>query len=279
MLLKGLRCRLFALLTGLLLTVMGLVAVAAPVQAGERNLVIFGDSDIADASFLEHFQVKLSASRITPSAGGCATSDRSYAAQAAQQLDIEAQDYSCVGATSFTPSAATFDAQVDRALVEGTLNPATERVLVSISFNDIYRNMNFSPAEIQARFIDTMIPQISRIKAAAPHARIQTIGYASIADGDFLCLVHIGGNLHDRTYLPIIGSWEQLVQDMQRDLAQLTSTEFIDLKAATADNDTCAPDNHRMWGGLVDVAAGPGKLPIHLNARGHEYVAGVIAAR
>ena len=40
----------------------------------------------------------------------------------------------------------------------------------------------------------------------------------------------------------------------------------------------CAPDHMRMWAGLVDFYGGPGNLPIHVNARGHQHVAGVIAA-
>ena len=39
----------------------------------------------------------------------------------------------------------------------------------------------------------------------------------------------------------------------------------------------CAPDNKRMWAGLVDFYGGPGNLPIHVNQRGHEHVANVIA--
>ena len=40
----------------------------------------------------------------------------------------------------------------------------------------------------------------------------------------------------------------------------------------------CAPDHARMWAGLVDFYSGAGNLPIHVNQRGHEHVANVIAS-
>ena len=53
--------------------------------------------------------------------------------------------------------------------------------------------------------------------------------------------------------------------------------EFLDMKPSTWNNNMCSPDNQRMWAGLVDFYGGPGNLPIHVNQRGHEHVANVIA--
>ena len=58
---------------------------------------------------------------------------------------------------------------------------------------------------------------------------------------------------------------------------QAAGVEFLDLKPSTWHNNMCAPDNKRMWAGLVDFYGGPGNLPIHVNQRGHEHVANVIA--
>ena len=59
--------------------------------------------------------------------------------------------------------------------------------------------------------------------------------------------------------------------------ARAAGVEFLDLKPSTWHNNMCAPDNKRMWAGLVDFYGGPGNLPIHVNQRGHEHVANVIA--
>ena len=284
MLLHGVGRRLATLLAGILLVVTGMVAASAPANAQERNLVIFGDSIIADTPSLEYLADRFGSSTSSGSSGSgdssvghCATSPDNFGARAARKLNLAAWDYSCPGTTSISPGTK-FSTQVDRALATGGLTPAAQRVVVTTGFNDTYNNDSLPAGEVRSRFVGAMAPQIERIKAAAPNARIQIVGYATITDGDFVCLAHIGANIHDRTFFPRVGYWEWLAQDMQRDLAHATGTEFVDLKPATADNGMCAPDDRRMWAGLIDFHGGPGNMPIHINARGHEHVAGVIAA-
>ena len=64
---------------------------------------------------------------------------------------------------------------------------------------------------------------------------------------------------------------------MQVDLAHATGVEFVDLKPATRGRGMCADSDKRLWAGLVDFTAGPGNLPLHVNARGHEYVANILS--
>ena len=64
---------------------------------------------------------------------------------------------------------------------------------------------------------------------------------------------------------------------MQVDLAARTGVQFLDMKPSTRNNGMCADVNQRMWAGLVDFSAGDGNLPIHMNQRGHEHTANVIA--
>ncbi len=120
-------------------------------------------------------------------------------------------------------------------------------------------------------------PQVDRIKRAAPNARIQIVGYPTIGSGDSYCLIHVGPQSLDRTYLPTVRQWEDKAQWMQVDLARATGTQFVDMKPHTRNNGMCAPANQRMWAGLIDFTAGPGNLPLHVNARGHEHVANVLA--
>ena len=273
----------------LLLTGLVTVAAAPAADAQQRNLVVFGDSIIADTPTPEYLVNRLGSLSSTSSLSSgsaessgssvqqCPTSANNYGVRAGHRLGLPAWDYSCAGTTSISPGPQ-FSTQVDRALAAGALTPATARVIVTTGFNDTYNNGNQSEQQIRARFVDAMRPQIQRIRTAAPNARIQIVGYATITDHDHVCLVHLGGNIRDRTYAPQVGYWERLVQGMQWDLANATGTQFVDMKPSTWDRGMCAPDHLRSWAGLLDFHAGPGNMPIHMTSRGHEHVANVIAA-
>lgn len=283
--------RLLAALASLLMLV-GLVVAAPASEAQQRNLVIFGDSIIADTPTPEYLVNRLGMASSTSSLSSlgssgssessgssfqqCPTSANNYGVRAANKLGMPAWDYSCAGTTSISPGPQ-FSTQVDRALATAALTPATGRVVVTTGFNDTYNNDSQSDQQIRARFVDAMRPQIQRIRNAAPNARIQIVGYATVTDNDHACLVHLGANIHDRTYLPQVGRWERLAQDMQRDLAYATGTEFLDMKPSTRDRGMCAADHMRNWAGVLDFHAGPGNMPIHMTHRGHEHVANVIA--
>lgn len=269
---------------------LGLVVTAPAAGAQQRNLVVFGDSIIADTPTPEYLVNRIGSASSASSASSlgssessgssfqqCPTSDNNYGVRAANKLGLPAWDYSCAGATSIAPGPQ-FSTQVDRAIATGALTPATARVVVTTGFNDTYNNNGQNEQQVRARFVDAMRPQIDRIRSAAPNARIQIVGYATITENDHACLVHLGANIRDRTYLPQVGYWERLAQGMQWDLARATGTEFIDLKPSTRDSGMCAPDHLRNWAGLIDFQAGPGNMPIHMTHRGHEHVANVIAA-
>lgn len=271
---------------GVLLLTLALVAgvVLAPsAEARQRNLVVFGDSVVADPPLGEYLGRKVErGSSESTDARFCPTSESNFGVRAADLLGLSAADYSCSGATatgtsSFFGGGQTIAVQVDRALADGALGPDTARVVVSIGFNDTYSNTGLPDEEIRARFVESVVPQIGRVRAAAPHARVQVVGYATITDGDHVCLFNAGGELRDRTYAPQVGRWEQLAQDMQRDLAAASGSEFLDLKPSTAGRGMCAPDHLRNWAGIVDFNASPNNLPFHMNARGHGHVADVVA--
>ena len=279
--------RLWVALASLIM-LTGVVSVAAPgADAQQRNLVVFGDSIIADTPTPEYLvnRIGSASSNSSLSSGSsdgssfqqCPTSQNNYGIRAGHKLGLPAWDYSCAGTTAISPGPQ-FSGQVDRALGDGALTPATARVIITTGFNDTYNNGNLSEGDIRARFVGAMRPQIDRIRAAAPNARIQIVGYSTITDHDHVCLVHLGGNIHDRTYAPQVGYWERLSQGMLSDLAHATGTQFIDMKPSTRDRGMCAPDHLRSWAGLIDFHAGPGNMPIHMTDRGHEHVANIIAA-
>lgn len=310
--------RLSVLLTALLAAVALVGAGAASARAGEAtgqpaggNLVIFGDSVVADPPLDVYFANEVGSSdgglglgdelsgvglssegpgigSFGSSAGrndrACPTSLESFAVQAARQLNLAARDYSCAGATvlprgsSLLGEDALFSDQVDRALADGALDAGTGRVLINIGFNDTYSNTDLSHEELTARFVAEGGAQIKRIRAAVPDTRIQIVGYPTILGGDTLCLVHAGGISGGRVHFPLAGAWERQAQDLQLALADATGVEFLDLKPSTADNGMCAPDDRRMWAGVIDVSSGPTNLPFHANARGHAHIADFIVA-
>lgn len=260
--------------------VASLIAVAGVVTApqalaGERNLVSFGDSVLADPEVGSYLQGRASSS--TNSGVNCPTSFN-YAKRTAAKLGLPARDFSCAGAVSSMAAGPQVSAQVSEAIRVGALSPDTSRVLFSAGFNDTYTNSNLSLDDIRRRWVDVMAPQIERIKQAAPNARIQIVGYPTIGSGDYFCLFHFGPHPADSTLVPQMHDYENKAQWMGIDLAARTGAQFLDMKPSTAENGMCADADKRMWAGLVDFSAGPGNLPVHINERGHEHAANVIAA-
>ena len=250
----------------------------APANAQQRNMVIFGDSVISDPNAPQWLAGKLGLDPRGSSGVGtwCPQSPTSWGRQAAAQLGLAASDYSCTGTVTVSPGPQLYT-QVDRALSDGALNPGTARVIITTGFNDTYNNEGRPDADVRRDFVNYMIPQVSRIRAAAPNARIQFVGYPKITSGDKVCLFHIAPNVSDWTPFAQIQRWEDQAQWMSVDAARATGTEFLDVKPSTWNNNMCAPEDKRMWAGLVDFYAGPGNLPIHVNQRGHDHVARVIA--
>ncbi|WP_342318901.1 GDSL-type esterase/lipase family protein [Corynebacterium mayonis] len=254
----------------------GLAAPAAHAQ--ERNMVIFGDSVIADPNAPQWLAGKLGLDSRGSSDVNvwCPQNPSSWGRLAAQKLGLAAYDYSCSGTTTISPGPQLFS-QVDRALRDGGLNRNTARVIISTGFNDTYNNDSRPDGAVRADFVNYMRPQIAKIRAAAPNARIQFVGYPKVTAGDRVCLFHIAPNVADSTPFPQVRKWEDQAQWMMVDAARATGTEFVDLKPSTWNSHMCAPDHLRMWAGFVDFYGGPGNLPIHVNARGHQHVANVIA--
>lgn len=271
--------RLAAVLAALLATLAIAVPAAPRAEAQQRNLVIFGDSVISDPSGPQWAAGKLGldprgSSDVTT---WCPTSPTNWGRQAATKLGLPAWDYSCTGTVSIQ-KGPQFASQVTRAVNDGGLNPNTARVIISTGFNDTYHNDGRDRAAFRRDWVAAMVPQIQRIRAAAPNARIQIVGYPKVTSNGNVCLFHIAPNVSDTTPFAAVAEWEDSIQWAQVDLARATGVEFLDLKPSTWNNSMCAPDHMRMWAGLIDFYGGPGNLPIHVNARGHAHVANVIAA-
>lgn len=271
--------------TGLVVAaLMGAGVIAGPAtpsaEAQNGNMVIFGDSVTADAHSIEYLgaRVGLHPNGKSDPARWCPTSGNNFGKQAARRLGLQPRDYSCPGAVSISrgPNIA---AQINRAVRErGGLDRGTKRVILQTGFNDTYNHRGVDPKKVRRDYVNYMRPQVEKIRRAAPNARIQIVGYPTITGGDRVCLFHIGPNMYDATPMPEVAYWENLAQWMNVDLARATGTQFVDLKPGTAKHGMCARDEDREFAGLIDFYAGPGNAPIHVTHRGHNRIAGIVAA-
>ena len=262
---------------------MGAGIIAGPAtpnaHADNGNMVIFGDSVVADAPSLEYLsaRVGLHPNGKSDPARWCPTSANNFGKQAARRLGLQPRDFSCPGAVSISrgPNIST---QIDRAVRERGLDRNTKRVVLQTGFNDTYNHRGEHPNTVRRNYVNFMRPQVDKIRRAAPNAKIQFIGYPTITGGDRVCLFHLGPNMYDATPMPMIRDFENLAQWMNVDLARATSTQFVDLKPGTAKNGMCARDGDREFAGLIDFYAGPGNAPIHSTHQGHRHMGEIVAA-
>lgn len=280
MMLAHTRRRVTAFVTAALIGV-GIIAGPATqnANADNGNMVIFGDSVVADAPSLEYLgaRVGLHPNGKSDPARWCPTSPNNFGKQAARQLGLQPRDFSCPGAVTISrgPNIA---AQIDRAVRERGLDGNTKRVVLQVGFNDTYNHRGEDPNKIRRDYVNYMRPQVDKIRRVAPNARIQIAGYPTITGGDRVCLFHIGPNMYDATPMPEVAYWEDLAQWMNLDLARATGTQFVDFKPGTRNNGMCARDGQREFAGLIDFYAGPGNAPIHVTQNGHARLGRILAA-
>ena len=146
-----------------------LVAPLTPAaHAQERNMVIFGDSVISDPNMGQWAAGKLGLDPRGRSDNGtwCPTSPTNWGKRSAGMLGLTPRDYSCTGVVTISKGPGLFQ-QVDRAIADRGLSPATARVIISAGFNDTYNNNSRPDGDIRRDFTRYMVPQINRIRAAA----------------------------------------------------------------------------------------------------------------
>ncbi|MEL6051815.1 SGNH/GDSL hydrolase family protein [Corynebacterium rouxii] len=255
-------------LTVLCITILAILAVS-PAHAGitRNNVVIFGDSMVADPLVSEVIAGRLSGQP------HCPHSPTSYAEIAAKRLSLESRNFSCAGAQVHMGGPffkTSFIAQIDTAIATGALDPNTRRVWITQGFNDTWSG---HPA---AQVIATMNEVIGRIRAHAPNARIQIVGYPKITHQGQLCLVRLPGQPAWPIAAGVVAAWEDQALSIQREVAAATGSELIDVRSATANHSMCAPDEQRYISSVVDAAGAPRHLPAHVNERGHQGIADLI---
>ncbi|WCZ33250.1 GDSL-type esterase/lipase family protein [Corynebacterium massiliense] len=266
-------------------TAMAAGLVSAPhalAEEGQGNLVAIGDSITADpwVGDWAPYWVGQETEATKASPVGCPTSPNNYAKQAGQRLGLPVDDYSCTGLTVSSERNKLFKDHAAKAIEDGALNASTERVIITVGFNDSYSEKFGDGGQRIQHYIDEAAPVVEQNKAAAPNARIQMVGYPTISKDGNVCPLHV---VDDKLvpappiHLPMVTDFENIAQDMQRGLAERTGTEFIDMKPSTEFNGMCGPDESREFAGVIDTTGPAFNLPFHANSRGHAHIADVIA--
>ncbi|WKD58183.1 hypothetical protein CAPI_08280 [Corynebacterium capitovis DSM 44611] len=260
-----------------------ILAPAPPAAQAEEpgTLVNIGDSIASDPVVTDWLpyarRIPTAASEASPI--GCPTGPNTYGKQVAAGLGLVELDYSCTGMAATKPENEDLAETADTAIADGALSANTRRVLVTIGANDAY-DARYNPAawNVEA-FVQAAAVSVEKIKAAAPNARVQIIGYPTIADGDDVCPIHVIPSqfvASPAVSIPQVRAAENIAQDMQKQLAQRTGVEFVDMKPSTVANGMCAPDGQRQFAGVIDTTGPGNNLPFHANAAGHAHIAEVI---
>lgn len=283
-----------------------------PQSVEPGNLVTFGDSIMAnmtagDAAFSMATKGARKAkpelagaiSKIDPNINlhGCAQGTPSLPKKLAAELNVPLNDYSCPGATMYTPTAAalTIPEQVDAAVADGALNPQTRYVTLQGGYNDVYNNYLTLTGEgahddeiaaqtnrptQKAMFAAAIDQAVAKIKAAAPNAKVALVGYHEITENTpagWQCLFHVGeGYGKDNKWgasfaFPIFfdTQGEMNVQKWMAEAAQRHGVMFADERAFSAGHGECAPAADRWVAGIVvDTTTGEHNLALHLTDEG-----------
>ncbi|KAB1501345.1 hypothetical protein F7230_09800 [Corynebacterium sp. 320] len=275
------RSKIAALAIAAVSALTGAVVAAPGASAASNNIVLFGDSIMANSHhpIADHMQGPGRAPGNAPADGRCARGASRVGLSLQRVTGIRVDDYPCNGAVAHTPvgGANNTNNQISHAIAEGTLTPSTRTVFIQAGFNDAWKAPGVFEWQQQA-YVDAMRGQIGRIRAAAPHAKIAFIGYPSIVgpNGE-TCLIHIPELPNPvaplgftRMPFDAANAWEQKA-------ARELGVGFIDLQGPTMGHDMCAPTERRWFAGFWDNLSDPYNLTAHLTVPGNDAVARILA--
>lgn len=275
------RVGLSAKLVAAVVALFTMVALAPAAQAANTNIVLFGDSLLANPAFsvAEQMQGPGKVSPNAPAEGRCARGEKRIGAELQARTGTKVEDFACAGAAGFAPLAGTnrLETQVSQALAQGVLSPATRNVMIQIGINDTWKAPNLYQVQ-RDEYIKEVRRQMDRVRKVAPNAKLTMLGYPDIVgDAGMSCWVHWNGV--DAPPMPIVPVRAALdaAQDWQRGAAQAIGGNWVNLEAETKGHGTCAPRDQRWMVGVIDNSSKPFNITTHLTHEGNAGVAAVIA--
>lgn len=259
-----------------------------PNQNNPKNYVSFGDSMAANPTELDVIMdgaINKGAPIKWPTIDGdrCAQDPNNFARQVARQTGLRLSDYSCAGLTAYTKSSPIVPNKrtdigyyVDKAIRAGDLNGDTQLVTMLIGFNEFYQkgHWNMTPKQRAAAYRNAMVPNLQKIKAAAPNAQIQLLGYPDETDGhNNTCGTNLMG-VQTHWYFPFVGYFQDNLYDQQKSAANETGVTYMPFKDeinVAKGNSGCLKHGPRLNSTFVDDSSH--NFSIHLTDNGHKYYA------
>ena len=201
-----------------------------------------------------------------PQQSGCHIAPDAWPGLLAEDTGITVQNWACTNS-----GTAHMLNRITRAIDAGHVNDSST-VVLSSGMNDKQRELG--DAEITANFLAA----VEKIQDAAPGTEIIILGRLATTDSDGRqCSVNL------IPYLPLgqvaedTAARETAVQDIQRNVAERTGVEFIDIREMTLEkNSTCGLDHERYVAGVLDVTTPQFNMHSHPSRAGSEFLAGVI---
>lgn len=209
---------------------------AAPADPARTGPVVaFGDS-------------YFSAPSVPEGLGPCGRSTGNWTRLAAAETGRDIHDYSCAGDTS-----TTMLDRVDEAVKAGDLDAGTATVVLAIGGNDFSHQKAVlgdtvgDLPETRGKVLGNIAEAVSRIRAAAPDARLVFTGYLPSTDGPKVCR-DAGTSVDDEP----LNDLEAYISGTMARAAEAAGASFVDVRDAAAGNSTCSPVGTRYVSGSDD---------------------------
>lgn len=189
-------------------------------------------------------------------------------------------DYSCNGATS----RSVVEHQLEQALRDGNIGPATEEVVIAVGGLDPWRfKLDEIPFPYPQAVIDRYKARVANIthqvRELAPNARVTIPSYLSVSSPQgHVCFVNVIPNQPLGFIVPGARQVEAALANVQREAAAEAGARFVDVRAATRDHHTCAPDAERYVSAVwLDITSPTHTMAMHPTTKGSQAIAAEIA--
>ncbi|MGO1950799.1 MAG: GDSL-type esterase/lipase family protein [Mycobacteriaceae bacterium] len=269
---RGVFSLLSAVAVGLGITVAAQPAAAAP----NGNVVVVGDSYAAnpDQYYNTFRDIEGFVPDNYPRQSGCLQAPNSWPKQMQKRHNIPVNDWSCSGLTSKRAIA-----RIEAAHRAGDIHAGTRSVVLNWGMNNYGPNGSdngadiLNPADVRNRYLADTRAAVAKVKTYAPQAKIVFAGQHSITSNGTFCFVNVVPNLPAGLPIPVLADVERWVRGIQIEAANQARAPFVDFKAETAGNATCAPDNQRHISGIIDTTTPNYNMIIHPNLKGSNFMA------
>lgn len=211
---------------------------------------------------------------------GCGQDPDNWPRQLAGMTGRTLGDYSCNGATS----RSVVEYQLEQAVRDGNIGPATEEVVIAVGGLDPWRfKLDEIPFPYPQAVIDRYKARVANIthqvRELAPNARVTIPSYLSVSSPQgHVCFVNVIPNQPLGFIVPGARQVEAALANVQREAAAEAGARFVDVRAATRDHHTCAPDAERYVSAVwLDITSPTHTMAMHPTTKGSQAIAAEIA--